>query len=98
MKYIVSTTNSPIKFNLDGDHSFLFDTLSPTEVTDIQFELLRKRLGVQIKEVPQSQPLSTPANPDIVNEEDFLSIVKTPVVKPLPVDTISDEKVGQIIS
>ena len=69
MKYIVSTTGSPIEFMLDGNHTFLFDTLSPTKVTDEQFVILQKRLGVQLKEVSQETPVSEPVEADHIDEE-----------------------------
>ena len=94
MKYIVSATGSPINFMLDANHKFVFDTIVQVSVTDEQFIILRKRLGVQIKEVPQGTSLNKAVNPDIVNEEDFMSVVKTPIEKPVKevkVDEVDDE-------
>lgn len=69
MKYIVSTTGEKINFMLDANHKFVFDTIMPTQVDDAQFIVLKKRLGVQLKEVPQSTPIEKEVEPEHIDEE-----------------------------
>lgn len=69
MKYIVSTIGSPIEFMLNKDRKFTFDPIIPTEVSEAEYIILKKRLGVQLKDVPQSTPLEKEAEPDDIDEE-----------------------------
>ena len=65
MKYILSTTGEKISFMLDKEHKFIFDTIIPTEVTDEQFIVLNKRLGVQLKCVDAKITSPTSSTPKV---------------------------------
>lgn len=85
MKLLVSATGSPIEFNLSFNRHLVFDTIVPIPVEDDEYLVLVKRLGVQLKEVPDRNPLTEPVNPDVIIDEGVSSIHKTPVIKPKPV-------------
>ena len=51
MKYIVSNLKEPIHFALSGTRNLVIETEIPIQVDDIEFKILQKRLGSQIKTV-----------------------------------------------
>lgn len=51
MKYIVSNLKEPIHFALSGTRKLVIETEIPIQVDDIEFKILQKRLGSQIKTV-----------------------------------------------
>ena len=63
MKYIISRTEEPIKFNLTSSRSVVIDTIVPIQVTDEEYIVLESRLGSQISSVVIpgfSEPVATP--------------------------------------
>ena len=50
MKQIITTLLKSFEFNVSGERHLVIDPKTPSEVSDEEFEILKKRLGNQIKE------------------------------------------------
>ena len=79
-KYIVSTTGQNINFNLSGKRKIEIETKIPVQVNEVEFEILKTRLGNQVKEV-QLESLSEPTPVAETSSLEQASEVDTPVAE-----------------
>lgn len=71
MKYILSNTGEEISFNLSGTKKFVFGLDIPVKVNSEDFEILKSRLGNQIKtvEIEETPEEIIPEVPQEIVEE-----------------------------
>ena len=68
MKYIISQTSEPIKFNLTSSRNLIIDTIVPIQVTDEEYIVLQSRLGNQISVVVVPGFSESTPTPEVVAE------------------------------
>lgn len=91
MKYIISKTEEPIKFNLTSSRSVVIDTVVPIQVTDEEFIVLEGRLGAQIESV-----IVPGFSTEVISKEEAKQAEEVVVPREEVVDDLGEEEVAKI--